>query len=249
MRGLVHRILGHLGQKLEPLDVTKRFPDIPREITDIIKSTQPYTMTTPERLAALCNAVTYVVENNVPGDFVECGVWKGGSSMAAGKMFKTRGKTPPMWLYDTFDGMSEPTAVDKITHSGQSAADLMANSKKQDESPDSVWAYASIDEVRRNLDSIGGLDYRLIRGKVEDTIPHELPAQISILRLDTDFYESTKHELLHLFPLLSRSGVLIIDDYGHWEGARRAVDEYFAQAKIPMLLNRIDNTGRIGIKI
>jgi hypothetical protein len=68
------------------------------------------------------------------------------------------------------------------------------------------------------------------------------------LRLDTDWYESTKHELVHQYPKLSVGGVLIIDDYGHWQGARQAVDEYFNDNRLPILLNRIDYTGRIAIK-
>ncbi len=87
-----------------------------------------------------------------------------------------------------------------------------------------------------------------VKGKVEDTIPSAAPEQIAILRLDTDWYASTRHELEHLYPRLARGGVLIIDDYGHWEGARRAVDEYFATQQVAILLNRLDQTGRIAIK-
>jgi len=75
-----------------------------------------------------------------------------------------------------------------------------------------------------------------------------MPGKIALLRLDTDWYESTAHELKHLYPLLVPGGVIIIDDYGHWEGARKAVDEYITAEKLPLLLNRIDYTGRIGIK-
>ena len=82
-----------------------------------------------------------------------------------------------------------------------------------------------------------------VEGKVEDTIPAHAPERIALLRLDTDWYESTRHELEHLYPRLSRGGVLIIDDYGHWQGARQAVDEYFGDAHAA-LLNRIDYTAR-----
>ena len=87
-----------------------------------------------------------------------------------------------------------------------------------------------------------------VPGKVEDTIPASAPESIALLRLDTDWYESTKHELVHLFPRLATSGVLIIDDYGHWRGSRLACDEYFEQNRVPILLNRIDFTGRIALK-
>lgn len=88
-----------------------------------------------------------------------------------------------------------------------------------------------------------------IKGKVEDTLIKEAqPEKISLLRLDTDWYESTKAELEHLFPKLEKEGVLVIDDYGHWQGARKAVDEYFSKNKINILLNRVDYTCRMGIK-
>ncbi len=74
------------------------------------------------------------------------------------------------------------------------------------------------------------------------------PPSLALLRLDTDWYESTRHELEHLYPRLAAGGVLIIDDYGHWDGARRAVDEYFERQAAPLLLNRIDYTGRIAVK-
>ena len=86
-------------------------------------------------------------------------------------------------------------------------------------------------------------------GKVEQTIPAAAPPSIALLRLDTDWYESTRHELEYLFPRLAIGGVLIIDDYGWWAGARRAVDEYFGAHSAPILLNIIDDTGRVGVRV
>ena len=89
-----------------------------------------------------------------------------------------------------------------------------------------------------------------VQGRVEETIPASAPDSISLLRLDTDWYESTKHELVHLFPRLSPSGVIIIDDYGHWKGCRKAVDEYFDTGDHPqLLLNRVDYSCRIAVKV
>ena len=112
------------------------------------------------------------------------------------------------------------------------------------------WSFSPIEETRRNVLSTGYSPDRVhfVKGPVEQTIPANAPETIALLRLDTDFYESTRHELIHLFPRLVPGGVLIIDDYGHWEGARQAVDEYFKENKIRMLLNRVDYTGRIGVK-
>ena len=80
-------------------------------------------------------------------------------------------------------------------------------------------------------------------------MPGYLPSGIALLRLDTAWYESIKHELEHLYPLLVAGGVIIIDDYGHWKGAKKAVDEYIKDNNLPLLLNRLDYTGRIGIKL
>ena len=108
----------------------------------------------------------------------------------------------------------------------------------------------SEESVRATLLETGYPPERLhfVRGAVEETVPAAAPEQLALLRLDTDWYESTRHELVHLYPRLSDGGILIVDDYGHWEGCRRAVDEYFASDADPILLNRIDYTGRIAIK-
>ena len=87
-----------------------------------------------------------------------------------------------------------------------------------------------------------------VQGRVENTLPAAAPPEIALLRLDTDWYESTRHELEHLYPRLVDGGVLIVDDYGYWQGARQAVDEYFGETGEAILLNRIDDTGRIAVK-
>jgi len=114
-----------------------------------------------------------------------------------------------------------------------------------------IWAVADIEDVRRNMASTGYPQdlVRYLKGPVEQTLPAlGPPGPIALLRLDTDWYESTKHELMHLFPLVRPGGILIIDDYGHWEGARKAVDEYFAATGRPFFLHRIDYTGRLLVK-
>jgi hypothetical protein len=221
--------------------------DQPLWIQAIIERVAPFTMTSPERLASLCQAVAYIVKGGIDGDIVECGVWKGGSMMAAALALKHLGDTNrSLYLFDTFDGMSEPTGADVEATTKETAETLLQTSRKGE----SVWAYSTIEEVHRNLSTAAYPDERicLVKGKVEDTIPYNFPGPIALLRLDTDWYESTRHELLHLYPLLANRGVLIIDDYGHWEGARRAVDEYMDAEHLSLLLNRIDYTGRIAIK-
>ena len=211
---------------------------------------KPFTMTSTERMYSLYKAVNYILENNIPGDFVECGVWKGGSALLIAQMLSDKNiVNRKVILYDTYEGMSEPTEQDKNIV-GEPAASLLQESSI--EIQDSIWCYSSFEEVKHNL-SLSGLLPEciiMIKGKVEDTIPTQLPTKsISLLRLDTDWYESTKHELNYLYPLLNKNGVLIIDDYGHWEGCRKAVDEYILTHNLSILFNRIDNTGRLAIKI
>jgi hypothetical protein len=226
----------------------QQFPDVPDDVLAILESVRPYTMTSPQRLMALCDAVSYVSRQKVPGDIVECGVWRGGSMMAAALILgRHEDWQRCLWLYDTFDGMSEPAECDE-DYAGNAARQLLAEQDKFDTA--SVWCWSPLEQVRKNLATTGypAEQIRFVPGRVEDTIPSRLPDRISLLRLDTDWYASTRHELEHLYPRLSHGGVLIIDDYGHWQGCRRAVDEYFANRGIRILLNRIDYTGRIAIK-
>lgn len=241
----LNKILHGFGYKILKDDFNEKYA----EFIDLFTFCKPYTMTSVERMFALYKAVEYVVKNNIPGDFVECGVWKGGSSMLIAKTLQKFGETSRhIWMYDTYEGMSEPTQ-DDADASGISAKEQLNNASKSDQ--ESVWCYSSLDEVKSNLKLTGyNQDYiHFVQGKVEDSIPTNMPqGKLSLLRLDTDWYESTKHEMIHLFPLLVSQGVLIIDDYGHWVGAKKAVDEYLTENKIPILLQTIDYTGRMAVK-
>jgi len=210
---------------------------------------KPYTMTSIERMYALYKAVEYIVKSKLEGDFVECGVWKGGSSMMMALTLAKFGITDrKIYLYDTFTGMSEPSEFD--SKAGES---LLTKEKwvRSQNGNHNKWCFSPLDEVEANMQATGYPIEKIVfvKGKVEETIPGLMPEAIALLRLDTDWYESTNHELNHLFPLLKLNGVLIIDDYGTWAGARKAVDEYFGDNDISILLNRIDSTGRLAIKI
>jgi O-methyltransferase len=228
--------------------LAERFPDVPARVLDHIHGVTPFTMTSAERLVALCDAVSYLVRNGIEGAMVECGVWRGGSMMAVAQTLLSHQICDrDLWLYDTFEGMSEPGKVD-VDLRGAAASRLLA---EQDRAvAHSVWCRSPLEEVRQNLQSTGypQAKVRFVEGKVEETIPQNLPETISLLRLDTDWYESTKHELEHLWPRLVPGGVLIIDDYGHWQGCRRAVDEFFSSRQIAICLCRIDYTGRMAVK-
>jgi len=204
-------------------------------------------MTSVERVNALVDAVDYIVHSNVNGALVECGVWRGGSVMAMAMALEESEDTRDIYLYDTFCGMTAPTDVDKSIHGVEAQARFEELRAPGDASG---WCHAPLEDAKRNVLSTGYPRERLhfVEGKVEDTIPRVLPTEIALLRLDTDWYESTKHELIHLFPLLSPGGVLIIDDYGYWEGVTKAVDEFVEQTDSHLLLHRVDYGCRIAVK-
>jgi hypothetical protein len=214
----------------------------------LIPRVKPRTMTTPEKLYGLIQATRYVSAHDIPGDVVECGVWRGGSMQAVAYTLLEVGDTArDLHLFDTFEGMPEnPSDIDRRTFAGgESAAELMATSDKSAK----IWAYAPFEDVQTAMSETGYPAERIHyhRGLVEDTVPGQAPEQISILRLDTDWYESTRHELEHLYDRLSPGGVLIIDDYGGWAGSRKATDEFLDKTRAPLLLLPISG-GRIAVK-
>jgi hypothetical protein len=200
---------------------------------------RPYTQTSAERIFVLRRAVEYVVAARLPGAMVECGVWQGGSMMAIAESLLTCGvQDRDLYLFDTFQGMTEPTVDDPAwTH------EVWRQHAKG-------WNAAPLKLVQANLTSTGYPSDRLhyVVGRVEDTLPDRAPAMICLLRLDTDFYESTKRELSTLYPRLVSGGVLIIDDYGSFEGSRKATDEFLRTQPKQILLNRVDSDARIAIK-
>ena len=221
------------------------------EIIDYVM-TNKLTKTSTERVVATINACKHAVIAQIEGDFVECGVWRGGNAIVAKKTFERLGSDKRVYLFDTFTGMTAPGDHDKTAYNP-----TPADERYRDASRDgySNWNYASLEDVKANLANAGvdGSGLRFIEGDVLQTlvIEENLPAHVSVLRLDTDWYESTKVELERLYPRLSIGGSILIDDYGHWEGARKAVDEYFSkmEAERRPLLHYTDYTGRMGVKV
>jgi hypothetical protein len=243
------KTLATLRKRLPGKPAKPKGDGIPSDVDEaakaIIHAVRPYTMTSNEKLFGLIQATRYIVGHHIPGDVVECGVWRGGSMHAVARTLLEAGDTSrELYLFDTFEGMTEPTELD-VRRDGKAAADLLA---AQDKST-FVWALASLDDVQAGLAQVAYPEDRLhyVVGKVEHTVPGELPERISILRLDTDWYESTKHELEHAYSRLSPGGVLIIDDYAHWAGSKKATDEFVAALGEPLLLHRLGG-GRIGVK-
>ena len=201
------------------------------------------TMTTKAAMYELYKAVEYIVKSKINGDLVECGVWKGGSAMLiALTLIELKETNRGIYLYDTFEGMSEPTKADyPLSDTSIDAKSILKKRKI-------VRAISPLDEVKSNMALTNYPTERIhfVRGKVEDSIPGTTPSEIALLRLDTDWYESTLHELIHLYPLLTKKGVLILDDYGYWAGHKKAVDEYFDKKIIHLV--GISSGVRIGVK-
>lgn len=219
--------------------------DYDDEAQEIIRAVKPYTMTSPERLNAFILATRHVVRHDIPGDIVECGVWRGGSMQACARALLSAGDTErDLYLFDTYEGMTPPTAED-LRRDGKSAEELLKLQGK--DRP--IWAVASLDDVKSGFEKVPYPKERVhyVQGMVEETVPRKAPERISVLRLDTDWYASTKHELEELYPRLVSGGVLLIDDYGYWQGSRQAVDEFLDKTGERLLLLRMDE-GRIAVK-
>ena len=205
------------------------------------------TMVGPESTWALYKSVEYIVKNNIPGDIVECGVWNGGSMLLVAMALIHFGDTSrKLYLYDTFAGMPRPDDIDRSSDGIPALAtweNFAANGK--------VMGYGgTVDMVRDVLRYSTYPDEKMVfvEGLVEDTLPAWRPDQVSILRLDTDFYRSTLHELIYLYPVLSSGGILIIDDYGAFQGSRAATDQYIAQNNLKVFLSRVNDSVRLIVK-
>lgn len=226
------------------------FKDMEDDFFALYNKYRRYSMASIERFYALHKAISYIELSGVKGDVVECGVWLGGSMMfAAGVLLSLGSVKRKLHLYDTFEGLPRPDETKDIDLWGNNALDGWEPMRINDTC--SHWARATLEEVRDNMTSTGypGGSVTFVQGKVEDTLLTHVPEALALLRLDTDWYSSTKCELEVLYPRLSVGGVLIIDDYGHFKGARAAVDEYMSSLRHPMLLMRVDYSCRVGVKI
>jgi len=234
----------------------KAYKDIVRDSPDdlaflnIVARIAPYTMTGREGLEAtyaLFQAVKYITQNKLPGDMVECGVWRGGSMMLIGYALQYFGDTSrQLHLYDTFTGMTEPDDID-IDYDGKAMKPIW----QQITGRGQLMGFGgSMEEVRANMRSTGYPEQRMcfLQGDVRLTIPARAPSRIALLRLDTDWYRSTLHELTHLYRRIVSHGVLIIDDYGWSRGARQATDEFFETQPFKPMMHRVDQGPRLVIK-
>jgi hypothetical protein len=230
------KMINSMGYDIRKIDFIE--PDFDKLHVKIMKKVQQHTLTSKERLNELLRAIDYISKARIMGDIVECGVYRGGSMMACAiRLLEIGDVERTLHLFDTFEGMPKGDKIDVDIY-GKSSSYYTG------------WACAGLDEVRTNMHSTKYPvdNIRYVKGKVEDTLPDATPDQIALLRLDTDWYSSTLHELNCLYDKIPTGGVLIIDDYGHFEGARQAVDEFFQTRGEAVFLSRIDYTGRLIIK-
>jgi O-methyltransferase len=230
-------------------DVYDMFPEIERhrqrgsfvdlldeEFWHVVDRARPYTMLTIEALHEIHQAIRYLARSGVPGDLVECGVFMGGGVFAAAEWASAAGlASRRFFLYDTFCGFPDGTAPE---------TDFQGNVLKMYPHP----------HFRQIAEDVVGRcawprdRFVFVEGDVARTLPETRPSRIALLRLDTDDYASTRVELELLYPLLSPGGVIMIDDYGHFRGSRRATDEFLAGLDPQPLLHRVSYAVRSGVK-
>lgn len=224
--------------------------EVEAEARAVLNRVAGRTLGVPLQQYTTWSAVRYLVQNHIDGAIVECGTWRGGQAMIAALTLMQVGDTSrDIYLFDTFEGMPPPSDRDTRLDDGMHADQMLELSLGDRTSSENAWCIADQRDVASGMASTNypAEHVHLVAGLVEDTIPSEAPPRIALLRLDTDWYESTRHELEHLWPRLVPGGVLMLDDYGWWDGARRAVDEWLEESKVPLLLLRADE-GRVAVK-
>ena len=244
MKNLVNRFLrfflGYEIIKAHRFAHDASYSPVEKEIYTLCKSR---TMTNPNSISNLISATDYLTKAKIEGAYVECGVWRGGSSMAfCLATLRNDLDRREVFLYDTFEGYLGTSKEDFQIQDKKTPSELYRKDKN-------YLCYAGLEDVKFGIDSTGYPNELLhyVIGDVQKTIPKTLPKSIALLRLDTDYFESTMHELTYLYPLLSPGGVVIIDDYDHWNGSRQACDSYFHKLEENILLIRMES-GRMFIK-
>ena len=192
-----------------------------------------HTMIGEKRLRNICYCVKEVLENNIPGDLIETGVWRGGATILMRAILQAYGdRARKVWVADSFAGLPAPNPSQYPVDAG----DLLH-----------TYAYLAVplEEVQANFSKYGLLDTQVVflKGLFSKTLPSAPIDKISVLRLDGDLYESTMDALVNLYPKLSAGGYLIIDDYGAVNGCRVAVTDYREKYQLKEEMIPIDWTG------
>lgn len=211
-----------------------------------------FTGTGLARAQSLMAATKYIVKNQIPGDFIECGIAAGGSSMLmALTLLRLDAEHRNIYMYDLFGEFPPFNDYDFEISSGKSVSEYKDRLDKGESDVVKNWSFTSLEEVQKNMRSTHYPSEHLhyCKGDVSKTLMNSPHQEVALLRLDTDFYESTKFELETLYPKIVTGGIVIIDDYGHWNGSKRAVDEYFSELKIQPFMNIIDYSARLIVKL
>lgn len=249
VRNAIGRRVTALGRKISTdyKGLRSDIPELDARDEGYLERIHGLSMTAPIAQWEFIRALRYVEAREIPGSIVECGVWRGGNLVLAGLVRKEVSSRREIFAFDTFAGMTAPTEHD---HKAVAEVNTVAKFEQLERDGHNEWCYASIEDVTANFARVVGKDAQLrtVKGPVQETLtdPANIPDQIAILRLDTDFYDSTKAEMEILYPRLQSGGILIVDDYGEWAGARKAVDEYFANEFV--WLQRVTHTVRMMIK-
>ena len=190
------------------------------------------TMLSTEALYDLWWSVKYICKNELNGDIIEFGVWRGGAlELIAYALNEYQGSNRIIG-FDTFEGHPEP---------GKDEVDIWGNNmqKKFKEEKVGKWAYANYEYVLSNLNNVYK-NVQLYKGLVDESIDENKVSNIAILRLDMDWYKPTKIVLQKFYNKILKGGLLIIDDYGHHSGARQAVDEFIRENNLNLNFRHVN---------
>ncbi len=197
----------------------------------LVFAIKPYSYMNYANLSKLYDLAAALESSGLEGSTVECGVLNGGSAALLAAVARRAGSARPMWLFDSFEGLPEPDEMDvnylgKPGHKGQALGQV-----------------EKVEEVLYKKLKLRPEAIHIQKGWFEDTVPRARQAigRIALLHVDCDWYRSVKYCLEHLYDLVVPGGYVVIDDYGHWLGCRKAVDEFLAPRGVS--LTRIDYTG------
>ena len=204
--------------------------------SELYEKIKDYTMCTIERFDNFCNAIE--TTRNLEGTIVECGVWKGGMICGASRFALNNNINRNFYAFDSFIGFPEPTDKDIVAYTNKSALELenwgMKRAPVQLESLNSLLECMELLNIPTHI-------ITPVKGWFKDTVPF-FTDNIVILRLDGDWYESTKVCLENLYDKVVSGGIIILDDYGYWKGCKEATDEFLRERKVDVILNRTDYT-------
>jgi O-methyltransferase len=226
-------------QRSNTLRYTVPMPLLPQirdtfELRRVTKSVLPYTLIGPERIANLYRLAQRIETENIPGDVVECGVCNGGSAAILARTATHSPLQRTVWLFDSFQGMPEVTEHDGVGADGRSAW-----SHVRQEVGDLARVTEVLRRVRADMSRV-----RIVAGWFQETFPSIAMERIAILNIDADWYESVKLCLETFYDRVVPGGFVSFDDYGHWPGCRKAVDEFFRARRLPYKLAEVDYTAR-----